>query len=107
MDNGHERERVGRGVGGAGSGSGVVCGWVGISASVGEADSGDASEGEVRLVRLGAGTEKAGYVGVRIDEGSMDDQSLIQLRTVPGPAVLRNARTLVIDLHGGHLRGYL
>jgi hypothetical protein len=64
MDNGHARERVGGGVGGASASSGVVCGWAGVSASVGEVDVGDASEGEkVRLVRLGAGTDEAGYAG--------------------------------------------
>jgi len=45
MDNSGERVRV-RGVGGAGASSGAVCGWAGVSASVGEADAGDASEGE-------------------------------------------------------------
>jgi hypothetical protein len=46
MDNGHARKRVGGVVGGAGANSGVVWGWTGVSASVGEADAGDASEGE-------------------------------------------------------------
>jgi hypothetical protein len=63
---------VGEGVGGtaagAGASSGVVCGWAGVvvgaSTSVSETDAGDASEGEeVRLVRLGAGTDKADYAG--------------------------------------------
>jgi hypothetical protein len=45
MDNGHARERVG-GVGDAGAKSGVVCGWAGVSACVGEADEGDASAGQ-------------------------------------------------------------
>jgi hypothetical protein len=61
MDNGHARERMGGGVGGAGANSGAVCGWTGVSASVGGADAGDASEGEeVRLIRQGAGTDEAG-----------------------------------------------
>jgi len=52
---------VGGGVGGAG-GAGVVCGWAGVGASVGEADAGDTGESEkVRLVGLGAGTDDAGY----------------------------------------------
>jgi hypothetical protein len=35
-----------------------------VRSSVGEADPGDASEGEeVRLVRLGGGTDEAGYAG--------------------------------------------
>jgi hypothetical protein len=42
MDNGHARERVGD----AGASSGVVFGWAGVSASVGEADVGDVGEGE-------------------------------------------------------------
>ena len=46
------------------SGSGVVGRRAGVGASVGEVDAGDAGEGEeVRLVRLGAGTDKAGYAG--------------------------------------------
>jgi hypothetical protein len=50
---------VGGGVGGAGSGSGVVCGWAGVSASVGEADASDAGEGdEVRLARLDTAGER-------------------------------------------------
>lgn len=62
MGNSHTRERAG-GVGGAGSSSGIACGWVGVSASVGEADGGDASEAGgvgVRLVLL-TGTDDAGY----------------------------------------------
>jgi hypothetical protein len=55
---------VGLGGGVGGAGSGVVCGWAGVGASVGEVDAGDASEGEeVRIVRLGAGTDEAGYAG--------------------------------------------
>jgi hypothetical protein len=63
LSNGHAKEREGGGVNGAGASSGVVYGWAGISASVDEADAGDASEGEgVRLVRLDAGADEAGYV---------------------------------------------
>jgi hypothetical protein len=67
MDNGHARDMgVGGGVGSAGASDGdsVVCGWVGVSTSVGEMDAGDTSESEeVRLVRLGAGTDEADYAG--------------------------------------------
>ena len=64
MDNGDARERVGGAVGGAAASSGVVCGRAGVRASVGEADPGDAGEGEeVRLVRLRAGTNEVGYAG--------------------------------------------
>ena len=60
-------EGVGGTAAGAGASSGVVCGWAGVvgaSTSVGETDAGDASEGEeVRLVRLGTGTDKADYAG--------------------------------------------
>jgi hypothetical protein len=52
------------GTAGAGASSGVVCGWAGVSASVGEADASDAGEGdEVRLIRLSAGTDETSYAG--------------------------------------------
>ena len=52
----------GRGVRDAGARSGVVCGWAGVSACVGEVDAGDASAGQEAEV-MGAGTGDVGYVG--------------------------------------------
>ena len=57
MDNGHARERVG----GAAASSGAVCGWAG------EADLGDAGEGEeVRGTArpTGRGEERSGLRGL-------------------------------------------
>jgi hypothetical protein len=48
MNDGYVSERLGGGVGDTSASSGIVCGWVGVSVRVGEAnaDAGDANEGE-------------------------------------------------------------